>query len=77
MVKVMGPVGTAVFFAGLLSFIVGVVLLFLPVGSRGPMDPRWGNFLGHVWFILVSGRLIVGFILLGFVLTVIGAMTSF
>ena len=55
----MEPIGTAVFLIGLLSLLIGFVLLSLDITSRGSMNTQWGKFSGPTWFVFIGFGLVL------------------
>ena len=44
---------------GWLSLLIGVLLLFFNIRSRGEMDTKFGRFRGPVWFILMAFGIVI------------------
>jgi hypothetical protein len=44
----------ALFIIGVLSLLIGFILLGLNIHSRGEMETEIGRFKGPVWFILIA-----------------------
>jgi len=54
-----GSIGSIFVLVGIISFLLGLFLLFAGVRARGSMDTEYGRFSGPVWFILIAFGLVL------------------